>query len=59
MKDTISEEDIFIDNTKTDLENNLDATKRENTLLQERVNNMEIQMQKILEVTSRLNEKIN
>ncbi|MEK6910520.1 MAG: tyrosine-type recombinase/integrase [Nanoarchaeota archaeon] len=59
MKDTISEEDIFLDTTKTELENNLEATKRENTLLQERVNNMEIQMQKILEVTSRLNEKFN
>ncbi|MDP8211678.1 MAG: tyrosine-type recombinase/integrase [Candidatus Zapsychrus exili] len=46
MRDTISEEDMLIDTTKTELEKDLDSTKRQNEILQERIELMEIQMAK-------------
>jgi len=48
MKDTICEEDLLDDVTKTELENRITKTERKNTLLKERINNMEAQMKKIL-----------
>jgi hypothetical protein len=50
MKDTISEEDLLIDTTKTEIEIRLTKTEREKELLQERVNLMESQMKEILEM---------
>jgi hypothetical protein len=37
MKDTISEEDLLIDTTKTEIEQQLSKTQRENKVLQERI----------------------
>ena len=48
MKDTISEEDLLIDVTKTEIEKRLTMAERDNVLLKEQVSNMQEQMQKIL-----------
>lgn len=58
MKDTIQEEDLFIDTTKTELENEQIKIRRENELLKEKVNSMEDQMKKILEVVDGINAKV-
>jgi len=49
MKDTISEEDLLIDFTKTELEQRLTKSERENNILHERVATMEVQMKQIVE----------
>jgi len=46
MRDTITEDDMLIDTTKTELEKDLESTKRQNEILQERMELMEIQMAK-------------
>jgi len=48
MKDTISDEDLLDDVTKTELEKRIKKTERQNILLREKINNMEGQMKKIL-----------
>jgi hypothetical protein len=48
MKDTIAEEDLLVDVTKTEIEQRLTKTERENALLKEQVKNMQDQVQKIL-----------
>lgn len=48
MKDTIQEEDMLVDVTKTELEKELTLTKKENAILNERVDSMEKQMKEIL-----------
>ncbi|MBU0760867.1 MAG: tyrosine-type recombinase/integrase, partial [Nanoarchaeota archaeon] len=52
MKDTISEEDLLIDVTKTEIEKRLTMAERDNMLLKEQVSNMQEQMQKILGVVN-------
>ncbi len=54
MSDTISEEDILIDVTKTELEKRLEKSEREKELIKERMKIMEMQMAKIMELTNRL-----
>ena len=49
MKDTISEEDLLIDVTKTEIEKRLLKTENDKEILQDRVNTMEKQMQHILQ----------
>ena len=49
MKDTISEEDILIDTTKTELEQRLTKTEKEKVILNERIKVLEYQMIGILE----------
>ena len=49
MKDTISEEDVLIDTTKTELEQRLLKTEKENNILRERMKAIEEQMRIILE----------
>jgi len=49
MKDTISEEDLLIDVTKTDIEKRLVKTERENELLKDKMADMQIQLKKVLE----------
>ena len=56
MKDTISQEDLLVDITKTDIEQQLAKSNKENELLNEKMKSMEIQMTKILEVVSKLKE---
>jgi len=54
MSDTISEEDLLIDTTKTELEKRLEKSEREKELIEDRMKNMEFQMAKILELTNHL-----
>jgi integrase len=54
MRDTISEEDMLIDITKTELEKRLERSEREKEIIKERMNTMEMQMAKIMEITNRL-----
>lgn len=58
MKDTISEDNMLVDTTKTEIENRLVKVEQERDLLKERVNVMEGQLQKIQELTNRLYEKL-
>lgn len=58
MKDTISEEDLLVDVTKTEIEKRLMKSENDKELLQERVNAMEKQMQKILMKINSLNSEI-
>lgn len=54
MRDTINEEDMLIDVTKTEIEKKLDKSEKEKELLQERLISMEMQMVKIMELTKKL-----
>ncbi len=54
MKDTISEEDLFIDITKTELEQRLDKAEKDNLVLQERLHTMDLQMTKIMKFVEQL-----
>ena len=58
MKDTIAEEDMLIDVTKTEIEKRLEKSEREKELLQDKMQTMELQMTKIMELTDQLNQKI-
>ena len=55
---TISEEDLLIDVTKTEIEKRLSQSEKERALLQEKMSSMEKQMKKILELTNELYEKV-
>jgi len=59
MKDTISEEDMLLDVTKTELENRLKISENNNEMLKERISQMEQQMKKILELVEKAEKKIN
>ena len=52
MKDTISEEDLLIDVTKTDIEKRLIKTEKENTLLREKMLDMEQRFKEILDIVN-------
>ena len=54
MKDTINEEDMLLDVTKTEIEKKLETSEKEKEIMQERLINMEMQMIKIMELTKRL-----
>lgn len=54
MRDTINEDDMLIDLTKTEIEQRLMKSEKARDILQERINNMEFQMAKVLELTKRL-----
>ena len=54
MKDTINEEDMLLDVTKTEIEKRLSKSENEKDVLQERLSSMEMQMSKIMELTKRL-----
>jgi hypothetical protein len=57
MKDTISEEDLLVDVTKTEMEKRLLQTEKENALLNEKLKVMEKQMEEIYALTRKLYEK--
>jgi integrase len=48
MKDTINEEDLLVDATKTEIENRLYATEKENAVLKERLAGIEEMMKNII-----------
>ena len=54
MKDTINEEDMLIDVTKTEIEKRLERSENEKGVLQERLVSMEMQMIKLMELAKRL-----
>lgn len=54
MKDTISEDDMLIDITKTEIEKKLENSEKRNELLQDRLKTMELQMAKIMEMTNHI-----
>jgi len=54
MKDTISEEDLLIDVTKTEIEKRLTQTENEKERLKERVHILEEQMSRILQQVGRV-----
>jgi integrase len=58
MKDTISEEDLLIDTTKTEIEQRLLQSEKKNEILQERIASMEKEMQKITEITNKLHMEV-
>jgi len=51
MRDTITEDDLLIDVTKTEIEKRLTKSENEKTMLQERVQLLEGQMKEILELS--------
>ena len=59
MKDTIAEEDLLVDVTKTEIEKKLKQTGDENSMLKERITIMEEQMSKILSITNEMYNKMN
>jgi integrase len=58
MKDTISEEDMLVDITKTEIEKRLEKSEKEKEILQDRLSSMEEQMQKILEMMKLAGKKM-
>jgi integrase len=58
MRDNISEEDLLVGTDKTEFERKLEKSEMDNNLLQERINSMESQMSKILELVDGLYEQV-
>jgi hypothetical protein len=54
MKDTISEEDMLVDVTKTEIEKRLEKSEKENQLVREDNDQMRMQLAKIMELTNRM-----
>ena len=54
MKDTISEEDLLIDVTKTEIEKRLEKSEKRSQMLEEDNEQMRIQLAKIMELTNRV-----
>lgn len=58
MKDTIQEDDMLIDVTKTEIEKRLIKTEKRNEMLEDELKSMGDQMKQILEVTNKLHEQM-
>lgn len=58
MKDTISEEDLLIDTTKTEIEKRLAETEKKNTILTDKVDLLETKLSEIGKLTDVLFEQI-
>jgi radical SAM superfamily enzyme YgiQ (UPF0313 family) len=58
MKDTIQEEDLLIDVTKTEIEKRLEKSEKDKELMKEEISSLRDQMSKILEITNQLHEKM-
>jgi site-specific recombinase XerD len=54
MKDTIAEEDMLIDITKTEIEKRLEKSEKEKELMKEEINSLKDQISQILEITNQL-----
>ena len=59
MKDTISEEDMILEEEQRELKKELKKSEIDNGVMQERIDRMEDQMQKILEMVDGIVEKIS
>lgn len=58
MRDTISEDDLLIDITKTEIEKKLIKSEKEKEVLKERVDALENQMKEILKYTKELSQDL-
>lgn len=58
MKDTIAEDDMLVDVTKTEIEQRLEKSEKEKEIIQERLANMETYMKKIMEVADRMHIEV-
>ena len=58
MKDTISEEDLLMDVTKTEIEQRLSKSEKEKEIMQERLTNMEKYIHKIMQVADKLHLEV-
>jgi len=58
MKDTISEEDMLLDLTKTEIEQRLEKSEKEKDIMQERLANMEKYMEKFKVITDKMHLEI-
>jgi hypothetical protein len=54
MKDTISEDDMLVDVTRTELEQRIEKSEKEKDVLKERITNLELQMTQFVEVASQM-----
>ncbi len=59
MKDTIAEEDLLIDTTKTEIEKRLIKTEKENDILKEKYSDLQEQVLKISKLLETYESKIN
>jgi integrase len=58
MKDTISEDDLLVDVTKTEIEQRLEKSEKEKEIMQERLANMEKYMQRIMQIADKLHLEV-
>jgi N-acetyl-beta-hexosaminidase len=58
MKDTIQEEDLFIDSTKTELEKEQIKLRKENEVLKDKMDSMNEQMKEIFSIVKGMAEKV-
>jgi hypothetical protein len=58
MRDTISEDDVLIDITKTEIEKELQKTKKENELMQERMSTIEAQLAEIMKWSKKIEMEV-
>jgi len=59
LKDEIiNKNDLFVDNSKNEIEKRLEKAKRDKEILQKKVTNMEKQMNNILELINELWKKV-
>jgi hypothetical protein len=58
MSDTISEDDMFVDATKTEIEQRLSKSEKEKEIMQERLTNMEKYMQRIMQIADKLHLEV-
>ena len=54
MKDTINEDDMLVDVTKTEIEKQLQKSDKEKEILQDRLASVEMQLAQVMELTKQL-----
>ena len=59
MRDTISEDDLLVDITKTEIERKLEKSEQEKMVLQERMSQMEEKLAKVMDLTNEVFGKMN
>jgi integrase len=59
MKDTISEKDMLVDVTKTEIEKRLEKSDKEKEIMREELNILRAQMEKIMSLTSKIHAEIS
>ena len=59
MRDTINEEDMLVDVTKTEIEQRLEKSENEKEIIQERLANMEKYMEKVMAMADKMQIAIN